>query len=268
MAKIETLEQLIVRLLGEGGCPWDKAQTPLSLAPYLIEEAAEAAQAIAGEGPDKAKEELGDLLFQVIFTCILYEKQDLFSLDDAIEAVREKMIRRHPHVFGTAQAGTPEEVKANWNKIKINENGPETGLLDSVPKGLPGLLRAHRLSARTASAGLDRSEADILNKVDEELTGVKSALGTIGGKRPSTKKVLAEQLGDLFFSLADLARRLGYNAEQLIQSANDKFQKRVDKTERMIKERGGTVSETNTEELTKAWEKMKRTDGDADGQPE
>jgi len=249
---IDRLTRLIDRLRGPGGCPWDRAQTPASLAVYLVEEAAEAAQAIAQEGPAAAREELGDLIFQILFILRIFESEGAFGLKEAVEAVEAKMIRRHPHVFGELELKTPAQVKANWDRIKRGENGPGSSILGSVPRGLPGLLRAHRLSQRAAGVGFDWPEAAaVLKKVEEELAELESA---------QDKKEQAEEAGDLLFAAANLVRHLGINPEEALQAANTKFQRRFERLEEVLRERGEDPAGSSAEAMNEVWEEIKRED--------
>jgi MazG family protein len=260
---LDRLTELVDRLRGPDGCPWDRVQTPRSLAGYLIEEAAEAAQAIVEEGAAAACAELGDLLFQILFIARIYEGQGEFSLADAAEAARAKMIGRHPHVFGRLRLETPEAVLVNWAKLKRAENGAENGVLDSVPRGLPGLLRAHRLSQRAATVGFDwDGPRAVLAKVEEELAELKAHLAetTAGRTEP-----VAEELGDLFFSLANLARHLRLNAEEVVQAANAKFQRRFQALEADFRGQGRDPAQATAAELDSAWEKAKAAEGGGGG---
>ena len=252
---IDRLTLVAQRLLGPNGCPWDKVQTPDSLSGYLVEEAAESAQAILEEGPDAAKEELGDLLYLIVFICRLYQDRGLFDLDQVAQSAEAKMVHRHPHVFGEDSWGdSPKEVKDNWDQNKLKEKDPDTSLLDSVPKALPGLLRAHRLSQRASTVGFDwTSPAEVMKKVEEELGELKAALGN-GSDSENT----AEELGDLFFSLANLSRHLGHNPETVIQKANSKFTDRFKKLEGTFREKGRKPSEAGPKELDEIWEEVKK----------
>ncbi len=251
---LDKLNALVDRLLGPDGCPWDRDQTPRSLSAYLVEEAAESAQAILEEGPDSAREELGDLLYLIIFICRLYQDQGLFDLDGVVEAVEAKMIHRHPHVFGSDSAETPKEVKAVWDRIKREDGDSETSLLDSVPKSLPGLLKSHRLSQRAATIGFDwGSPQEVFQKVEEELAELKAALESDPGSERTT-----EELGDLFFSLANLSRHLGHNPETVIQQANLKFTERFQCLEGVFKEKGADPAKAGAKELDSIWEEVKK----------
>ena len=251
---LDRLTRLAEKLLGPDGCPWDKAQTPHSLSGYLVEEAAESAQAIMEEGPGAAKEELGDLLYLIVFVCRLYQDQGLFDLDQVARAAEAKMVHRHPHVFGDDSWGSPKEVKENWDKNKLKEKDPSISLLDSVPKSLPGLLRAHRLSQRASTVGFDwTSPDDVLKKVEEELEEFKSTLSNGSGTENT-----AEELGDLFFSLANLSRHLGHNPETVVQQANHKFTERFKSLEGMLGEQGRVPSEAGPKELDSIWEEVKK----------
>ncbi len=251
---LDRLTRLADKLLGPDGCPWDKAQTPTSLSGYLIEEAAESAQAIMEEGPEAVREELGDLLYLIVFICRLYQDQGLFGLDQVAQAAEAKMVHRHPHVFGDDSWGTPKEVKDNWDKNKLKEKDPSVSLLDSVPKSLPGLLRAHRLSQRASTVGFDWTSPEaVFKKVEEEMGELKSALSNGSGSEK-----IAEELGDLFFSLANLSRHLGHNPENVIQQANSKFTDRFKDLESAFKNQGRGPSEAGPGELDSIWEEVKR----------
>ena len=248
------LDRLADRLLGPDGCPWDKAQTPEKLSGYLIEEAAEASQAILEGEADEAKEELGDLLYLIVFACRLYQDQGLFDLSQVVETVEEKMIRRHPHIFGQEKLDTPKAVKAKWDQIKRGEKGGPASVLDSLPRSLPGLLKAHRLSQRAATIGFDwDSPAKVMEKVEEEMGELKAAL-----EQGSGHAVEAEELGDLLFSLANLSRHLGFNPETVIQQANLKFMNRFKEMENVFLSAGKDPAQADAREMDAVWEEVKR----------
>jgi len=252
--KIKALDELVRRLRGPGGCPWDQKQTPASTASYLVEESFEAAEAISTGDAGAAMEELGDVLFQVVFLCRLYAEAGLFDLDQAAGRAAEKMIGRHPHVFGGARLETAEEVKANWPRLKEAERGVEAGsALAGVPRALPALLRAHRLGQRAGQVGFDwPGPVQVLDKVDEELAELRSALDR------GQAEAAAEELGDLFFALSNLSRQLGFNGEEVLQAANRKFEDRFRALERACRERGLELSRLDPVEMDALWEEIKR----------
>lgn len=219
------LADLVSRLRGPGGCPWDAQQTEDTIRMYLLEEAYEVLDAVERGLWDEICAELGDLLFQIVFLARLAEEKRAFDLADIVEGVTEKMIRRHPHVFGSAQAETPEEVAENWAIIKREEKcGDKTGGndLSAVPDGLPALLRAHRLHRRAATASKpDGSPRDHLNHIENDLEHLKAALVA------ADREVLEERLGDMLFDLAGLAGHHGSNAEDVLRKANRHFADRM-----------------------------------------
>lgn len=250
---VSRLEEIITRLRGPGGCPWDAEQTPDSVRRYLVEEACEAAEAISDGNPAEVREELGDLLFQVIFTVRLYEEQGDFELAGVVEKVVEKMIRRHPHVFGEVEVADSRQVLVNWQRIKSEENGGEPGsALGRIPRGMPSLMRADRLSRRAANVGFDWSGPEaVWDKVVEETDELNLAMEQ--GDRDAS----AEELGDLFFALANLARHLDLEPEALLQAANTKFESRFKSMEGRIRDRGLRVEETDVTTLNRVWDEVK-----------
>jgi len=223
---LDGLRDLVTRLLGDDGCPWDRAQTLETLRPYVIEEAYEVAESI--EDPEEHRRELGDLLFQIIFQAALREREQTFDLDGVIEAIRSKMIRRHPHVFGDdAQSTSPEEVERQWAAIKEAErtakrdtDGPATPLA-GVPRAMPALQRSWRLQDKAASIGFDWPDADgPRTKFLEEWAELEEAVGT--GERGA----MLEEYGDLLFVLVRYGTKLGLSAEDALRAANAKFEAR------------------------------------------
>jgi MazG family protein len=214
---LEDLRELLAHLRGPQGCPWDRKQDPESLKIYLLEETYELAEALDREAPLDIREELGDLLFLLVFICRIYEERGAFDLAQVMEKIQEKMIRRHPHVFGEAKWGKPEEVVQGWQGLKAEEK-PDQSPFDSIPAALPSLLKAHRLSQRAAGLGFDWPQiGGVLEKVHEELGELAEA---IEGPDPSATR---EELGDLLFALVNLGRFLGIHAENALRSANQKF---------------------------------------------
>lgn len=244
---------LVARLRGPGGCPWDREQTPLSVTPYLLEEAYEAAEAVEQGAPEQACGELGDLLFQLVFLAHLYDEDGQFDLAQVIEAVVEKMTRRHPHVFGQASAEQPEQVRQLWGRIKEQERTQnqqgQAGLLASVPQAAPALSRAQRLGQRAAQVGFDwPGAAQVWDKVGEELAELEQA-----GDPPEVER----ELGDLLFSLVQWARHQGMDAEAALRGANRRFASRFGRMERMMGQRGLQWREMDMTRLDQLWEEAK-----------
>jgi MazG family protein len=247
-----SLLSLMARLRAEGGCPWDREQTRTSLRPYLIEEAYEVVQAIDEGSPEHLVEELGDLLFQVVFHSQLGAESGEFTMEDVVERVCDKMTRRHPHVFGDRVVADSREALAQWEQIKREEAGSTGSVLDGVPAALPALLRAQRLQTKAARVGFDWTGwPGAWSKVQEEVREIHEALA--GGEDAR----VAEEIGDLLFSIVNVARLRGMDAEDCLRRASEKFTRRFGKVEAEMKAGGRTVSEASVEDLDRAWEAIK-----------
>lgn len=259
MKEFEDLVALMDRLRGEGGCPWDREQTPGDLRAYLLEEAYEVVEAIDAGLPQPLKEELGDLLFQVVFLARIYAERGDFTIRDVAAAITEKMTRRHPHVFGDSTASTSGEVLRQWEEIKRAERAQDPmasppSAIDGIPRSLPALLRAERLGTKAARVGFDWSrKEEVLAKIDEELGELRAAIDGEGAERVS------EEFGDVLFALANLARHLGVHGEGALQDANDRFAARFRHVENDLRERGSDPSKETLDELEELWQKAKRT---------
>ncbi len=254
MACLEDLEELVRTLRGPGGCPWDRAQGIPDIKQYLLEECYEVLDAIDRSSPGELKAELGDLLFQIVFIARMAEEKGDFGLGDVLESIHEKMVRRHPHVFGSASAEDPEAVRKNWWKIKQAEGATPRSHLEGVPRHLPALQRAYRLGQRASQVGLDWPDpGSVLAKVREEIEELERALGT--GSAPEIR----EELGDCLFSLANLARLLRENPEEALQQSNEKFLARFRRLEDRARTRGKALEELEAEELDRLWEEIKKT---------
>jgi tetrapyrrole methylase family protein/MazG family protein len=219
----ERLVALVERLRGPDGCPWDRAQTRESVAPYLVEETYEAMDALADGEPGAIREELGDVLFQVLFHADMGREAGDFTITDVIDAIHAKMVHRHPHVFGDHPASTPDEVVENWERLKAAEpgKGNARGALDGVPRSLPALLRAHKVSKRAARVGFDWARAeDVWPKVHEELDELKAAL--IRGDAGAAQ----DELGDVMFALVNLARKVDLPPEEALTGTIERFLRR------------------------------------------
>lgn len=209
-AEVGAIWEIIDALRGDPGCPWDRKQTPESVQTYLIEEAHEAASAVRAGNVAEAAEELGDLLFMVLFMIHLYEEQGDFDLETVCRLIREKMIRRHPHVFGTVEVETAQDVRDNWERIKAGEKAAAGKGEGSVPESLPALMRAYRMASRRAK-DMDAS----WNNATAQHAALSSALEKIGAGAESGK-TLGKDLGESLFLLVNLARLHGYRAEDLL----------------------------------------------------
>jgi nucleoside triphosphate diphosphatase len=251
-----SLLSLMARLRAEGGCPWDREQTRTSLRPYVIEEAYEVVQAIDEGSRDHLVEELGDLLFQVVFHTQLGAEAGEFTMDNVVDRVCDKMTRRHPHVFGDRVVADSREALAQWEQIKREEAGPTSSALDGVPASLPALLRAQRLQTKAARVGFDWTGwQDAWNKVEEEVGEAQEAL--TGGD--DTR--VADELGDLLFSIVNVARLRGMDAEDCLRRASEKFTRRFGKVESEMKAGGRMVTEATAADLDRAWEAVKAQEG-------
>jgi len=234
------------------GCPWDKEQTRESLKPFIVEEAYELIEAIEENDPEKIKEELGDLLFQIVFQCQVARENNEFKISDVIEKVGKKMISRHPHVFGKADYNTTDEVSAHWEEQKRREDKLRESILDGVPETLPSLLRAHRLQDRAAGVGFDWEKVeDVLKKLDEELKEFKNAIET---KRQDE---IEDELGDIFFMLVNISRFIGINPEDALRKTISKFISRFRYMEMKAAESDKILSEMTLDEMDRLWDEAK-----------
>ncbi len=250
------LVEIVARLRAPDGCPWDRKQTPETLKKYVLEEAYEVVEAIERGEDLLICEEIGDLLFLLIFLGYLFEEAKRFSLADILTLCAEKMIRRHPHVFGERKLSEAEEVIAQWQKIKekeAKEKGKTSSVLGDLPRTLPALQRAFRLGERASRVGFDWKKAeDLFPKLEEEIEELKEALSS------SDKGQITEEIGDLLFTVANLARKLGVNPEEALARANQKFEDRFRTLEKRLKEAGKDLSQVNLAEMDALWEEIKR----------
>jgi len=237
------------------GCPWDQVQNFASIAPYTIEEAYEVADAIARQDVAALKDELGDLLFQVIYHARLAEEMGAFRFDDVAASIGDKMVRRHPHVFGDAAARGQDGHSASWEAQKQAERlaRAESGVLAGVPVALPALTRAEKLCARAARVGFDWPDAaSVLEKLEEELTELRAELPDGAPDR------LEDEMGDILFVLANLARKLRLDPEAALRRGNEKFAARFGAVERILAADGLTPAEAGLEAMEAAWQQVKR----------
>jgi len=240
-------------LRSKDGCPWDKVQTSESIKPYLIEETYEVIEAIDEKDPVKMKEELGDLLLQVVFHAQIAKDRGEFDINDVIDKISDKMVSRHPHVFGDAKFETPEEVTKQWQDRKREEGKLKDSALEGVPKELPSLLRAHRLQSRAAKVGFDWAKVeDVFGKLDEELEEFKEAL------EKKDKKEIEDELGDIFFVLVNISRFVGVNAEEALRKTISKFISRFRYIEMTAADEGRQLSDMTLEEMDALWNEAKK----------
>jgi MazG family protein len=249
------LVALMARLRGAGGCPWDREQTRESLKPYVLEEAYEVLEAIDEGDTVKLREELGDLLLQVVFQAQVAREAGEFTIRDVISTIVEKLVRRHPHVFGENRAGSAEEVLHRWEAIKRAERqreGRPPSALDGVPRELPALLRAHRLQEKASRVGFDWDDVPgLLTKLEEEMAELRAACQNGGGP------AAAAELGDVLFALVNLSRFLAANPEEALREAVARFIGRFHYVERQMRRAGIPMDRTTRAEMDRFWNEAK-----------
>ncbi len=257
----EDLVALMDRLRDPGGCPWDREQTYDSLRGYLLEECYEVVEAIDRGDTNGLREELGDLLFQVVFLSRLAKEGGRFDAFDVVRGIGAKMIRRHPHVFGPDRLDDSDQVLRRWEEIKMSEKGPANSaaapsVLDGVPRALPALLKSERLGKKASRVGFDWNHAeDVMEKVEEEWGELREAVASGDRER------IEEELGDVLFTIANLARKLRLDAEKCLDVANAKFERRFRRLESALRERGLEPSEAGPEGMERVWNELKGEGG-------
>ena len=266
--RIRELLGIMARLRAVDGCPWDREQTFASIAPYTIEEAYEVADAIERGDMPHLKDELGDLLFQVVFHAQMASEANQFDFEEVAGAICDKLLRRHPHVFGADGPMTPAEQSVSWEQIKAAERGAAAGAepshLDGVPQALPALMRAFKLSKRAARVGFDFEQASqAADKVAEELAEARDAAERTALMNASREGIGAspeifEEVGDLLFAAANLARKLDVDAEAALRSANAKFERRFRGMERLAAQRGEIFADLKLDAQEALWQEVKR----------
>ena len=254
LKSVGRLYEVMRRLRAPGGCPWDREQTLQTLKPCLLEETYELLEAMDGSDMALHVEELGDVLLQVVFQCAIREEEGLFTLDDVAEALTEKLIRRHPHVFGDVAAHSSGEVLRNWEAIKQKEKGkaPDRSAIDGVPSVLPALLKAQRIQSKAARVGFDWEDATgATEKIEEELGELKEAVSA------GDPKKVSEEMGDLLFSVVNYCRFVGVDAESALEGTSKKFSRRFREVERRIREQGRTLKACTLAEMDAVWDAVK-----------
>ena len=264
--RFERLVEIMRRLRAPDGCPWDREQTPASLRPFVLEETYEVLEAIESGSPAHLCEELGDFLFEAVFLAQMSDEAGHFDIGDAIDAICDKLVRRHPHVFARADGDLPltsNQVIEKWETLKAREREAagipgkkQKTTLGGVPKTLPSLLRAYEISSRAAAVGFDWSRADdVLDKIDEEVAEVRREVesGATGDMSRAE-----EEMGDLLFAIANLSRKLGVEPEAALRRANEKFTARFDAMEKAFTSRKQSLSAATLEEMEAEWKDVKR----------
>ena len=252
----EKLREVVAQLRAPGGCPWDREQTNASLAPKLIEEVYEAVAAVQNSDDENLREELGDVLLLVVMHAEIAREQKRFDIDEVIEAITAKLIRRHPHVFGSSEVRDSAGVVRQWDAIKLEEKKErKRNYLDEVGAALPALMRAQKIQRKAAHVNFDWSDpAEVMAKVDEELAETKAAIASGGEEK------IAEEIGDLLFAIVNLARKRRLDAETLLQAANDKFVRRFHALEDALRVQGKNLGDVGLDELDEIWNAQKIAD--------
>lgn len=262
--KLEKFAEIIAKLRDpNGGCPWDLEQTYQTMPPHILEEAYEVVEAINQDDRKELKEELGDLLMQVVFLSQLAQEEGAFTLDDVIDGITDKIIRRHPHVFGEIKAENSDEVLKNWENIKQQERyqKEQFSILDNVPIALPSLLRAAKLQKRCAKVGFDWSELEpTIQKVEEELQEIRDEVS----KQPQNPQAIEEEIGDLLFASVNVARHLKLNPEEALRKANLKFERRFRQVEQSILASGRQLEQVSLAEMDLIWDQVKQQEKQED----
>ncbi|KGQ42793.1 nucleoside triphosphate hydrolase [Gallibacterium anatis] len=262
--KLEKFAEIIAKLRDpNGGCPWDLEQTYQTMPPHILEEAYEVVEAINQDDRKELKEELGDLLMQVVFLSQLAQEEGAFTLDDVIDGITDKIIRRHPHVFGEIKAENSDEVLKNWENIKQQERyqKEQFSILDNVPIALPSLLRAAKLQKRCAKVGFDWSELEpTIQKVEEELQEVRDEVS----KQLQNSQAIEEEIGDLLFASVNVARHLKLNPEEALRKANLKFERRFRQVEQSILASGRQLEQVSLAEMDLIWDQVKQQEKQED----
>jgi len=252
---LSKLIKITETLMGEDGCPWDKVQTRESLKPYLVEETYEVLEALDENDPEKIKDELGDLLYQILFHSKISSLKGEFDFRDVIDNLSEKMVRRHPHVFKGGKLNTPDQVIGQWEEIKKKENNKanQKSIFDSIPINLPSLIKAQKLQKKAAKEGFDWEQInDVFDKLDEEIKEFKEAVL----KKKSTD--IQSEIGDIIFVITNIAKLYKIDAEEALRSTNNKFIKRFQYIEQKIEEKGKTLKDCPLDEMERYWQEAKK----------
>lgn len=256
---IEALTRLIATLRGKNGCPWDQKQTPRTMMIYLVEEVYELFEAVESGNTEAICEELGDVLFQILFIAGLFQETGAFDIEDAARAVTEKMIHRHPHVFGDDVVTDADDVKKRWQTLKMKEKNHrgQDSVLDSVPAKLPALMRAYRIAERAAGAGFDWEDiSGVMRQAEEEWSELKTELS--GTAENGNRNKVAMEFGDVLFTLVNVARFAKIHPETALADSTMKFEKRFRYMEKKASENSGTFADVPRDEKEGLWEQAKK----------
>ncbi|MGB2715981.1 MAG: nucleoside triphosphate pyrophosphohydrolase [Vicinamibacterales bacterium] len=261
-SEFQRLVDIMQRLRAANGCPWDREQSIHSLRGFVLEETYEVLDAIDRDDHDALRGEIGDLLFEGVFLARIEEDEGRFTVSDSLRAISEKLIRRHPHVFGRDETGgaakidTAGKVVEQWEEIKAREQkaaGVKRSLLKGVPKSMPSLLRAHEIGTRVAAVGFDwPTSREVIDKIEEEVAELRDTLEAAEGRER-----LEEEMGDLLFAIANLSRKLGIEPESALRKANEKFSERFEAVEREFDAQGRSMREATLEEMEEVWRTVK-----------
>jgi MazG family protein len=257
------LISVVARLRDPGGCPWDREQTPRTIRPFIIEEAHEVVEAIDSGDPDHLREELGDVLFHILLLAKMGEETGDFSLVDVAKGIAQKLVRRHPHVFGGGTAKDSADVERTWERIKAGEKGHRKSVGDGIPRTVPALTRARRIGERAARTGFDWAGVrGILDKLEEEIGELKAEIPSEG--RPTTRQLasaearLEHELGDVLFVLTNLARHLRVDPERALDACSKRFSGRFDAMRKIIESSGRQIGDLTISEMDAVWEEVKK----------
>lgn len=253
MSNFDELVRIMKTLRSPSGCPWDLKQTHSSLVPYLLEETYEVIEAIEDNQADKMAEELGDLLLQIVFHAQIASENDRFDIEDVSDSISKKLIHRHPHIFKDKQDLSPEEVTQNWEQLKLAEKkGERKSALDGIPKVLPAILKAFRLQQKASRFGFDWEKPDqVYEKIEEEMGELSEAL------QQTDQEKIQEEIGDLLFSVVNLARFLEIDPEGALARTNKKFMDRFLYVEKKLAEQGRSLSDSDLAEMDALWNESK-----------
>jgi MazG family protein len=244
--------EIVAKLRAPGGCPWDREQTHESLLPALIEEAYEVTEAARAENDAHFREELGDLLLLVVMHAEIAQESGRFNIDNVLQEISEKLVRRHPHVFGTSDARDSSAVLKQWEAIKREEKRADSHYLASLPKALPALMRAQKAQSKAARVNFDWTEVrDVIAKVEEELREMKDAI------RSQDREMIADEIGDVLFAVVNLARQCKIDAESALQTATDKFVTRFNRVEDELRKQGKRLGDVDLAEMDAIWNEIK-----------
>lgn len=250
LSRFHTLVEILARLRAADGCPWDREQTHASLREYLLEECYEVLEALDEADSGRLCEELGDLMLQIVFHAQIATESGEFSIDDVLTSINTKLVHRHPHIFGSREVKDAEEVAHNWEALKREERGDDTSMLANIPGQMPALGYSQAVQRRVAQVGFDWENIDgVIDKLTEEVNELK---------RASDEKQLADEFGDLLFTLVNVARRLGVDSESALREANRRFYQRFSYMEELCRQRGLNISQLPFDEQNHLWEEAKK----------